>query len=230
MSSKIEQNHQVILDLLKNKAALKQNIASDANRFFELFKKTIDTEIDSLKKHVKDERIRLFTKEIGSFEKHVYIGSDVLVFHQHNNVFRMPDDNPLWGTHYFKEDDSRGYFGVLYIYNFLAQSFVQNRTHDMGYLIGRIFFNKEGHFMIEGKGQLGYLFRDMANMQLNDDAIKLVVQMAFVFAIEFDLLVPPFDYVSEMTVGESQIMSNNLQMQTGKRLGFKMKSDENEIF
>jgi hypothetical protein len=70
----------------------------------------------------------------------------------------------------------------------------------------------------------------MANMQLNDDAIKLVVQMAFVFAIEFDLLVPPFDYVSEMTVGESQIMSNNLQMQTGKRLGFKMKSDENEIF
>jgi hypothetical protein len=100
----------------------------------------------------------------------------------------------------------------------------------MGYLIGRIFFNKDGHFMIEGKGQLGYLFRDMANMQLNDDAIKLVVQMAFVFAIEFDLLVPPFDYVSEMTVGESQIMSNNLQMQTGKRLGFKMKSDENDIF
>ena len=230
MSEKIEQNRQVILDLLTNKAALKQNIASDATHFFELFKKTIDTEIESLKKHIKDERIRLYTKEIGAFEKHVYIGSDVLVFHQHNNVFRMPDDNPLWGTQYFKEDDDRGFFGVFYIYNFLAQSFLQNRTNDMGYLIGRMFFNKDGHFMIEGKGQLGYLFRDMQNMKLTDEAIKLVVQMAFVFAIEFDLLMPPFEYVSEMTVGESQVISNNLQMQTGKRLGFKMKSDENEIF
>jgi hypothetical protein len=54
--------------------------------------------------------------------------------------------------------------------------------------------------------------------------------MSFVFAIEFDLLVPPYEYVSEMTVGEAQIISNNLQMQTGKRLGFKMKSDDNEIF
>jgi hypothetical protein len=230
MAAKIDQNRQLILDLLKQKATLKQNIASDATRIFDTLKATIDSEIEALKGQVTDDRVRLFTKEIGAFEKHVYIGSDVLVFHQHNNVFRMSDDNPLWGTHYFKEDDDRGFFGVLYIYNFLAQSFIQNRTSDMGYLIGRIFFNKDGHFMIEGKGQLGYLFRDMANMKLNEEAIKLVVQMAFVFAIEFDLLVPPYEYVSEMTVGDAQIISNNLQMQTGKRLGFKMKSDENDFF
>jgi hypothetical protein len=227
---KIEQNRKLILDLLENKATLKQSIAADATKIFGQLKNVIETEIKELKKHVKDPRVRLFSKEIGDFEKHVYIGSDVLVFHQHNNVFRMPDDNPLWGTQYFKEDDDRGFFGVLYIYNFLAQSFLQNRTQDQGYLIGRIFFNKDHHFMIEGKGQLGYLFRDMQNMELTEEALKLIIQMAFVFAIEFDLLVPPYEFVSEMTVGEAQIISNNLQMQTGKRLGFKMKAEDNDFF
>jgi hypothetical protein len=227
---KIEQNRKLILDLLENKATLKQSIAADATKIFGQLKNVIETEIKELKKHVKDPRVRLFSKEIGDFEKHVYIGSDVLVFHQHNNVFRMPDDNPLWGTQYFKEDDDRGFFGVLYIYNFLAQSFLQNRTQDQGYLIGRIFFNKDRHFMIEGKGQLGYLFRDMQNMELTEEALKLIIQMAFVFAIEFDLLVPPYEFVSEMTVGEAQIISNNLQMQTGKRLGFKMKAEDNDFF
>ena len=226
---KIEQNRKVILDLLKSKATLKQNIAADATTIFKLFNDAINTELEALQLQIKDPRIRLFTKEKGQFEKHVYVGSDVLVFHAHNNVFRLPDDNPLCGTHYFKEDDDRGFFGVIYIYNFLAQSFLQNRTQDHGYLIGRIMFNKDRHFMIEGKGQLGTLFRDVENMELNEESIKLVVQMAFVFAIEFDMLIPPFEFVSEMTVEEAQMISNNSQMQTGKRLGFKMKSDDKEI-
>ena len=83
--------------------------------------------------------------------------------------------------------------------------------------------------MIEGKGQLGMLFRDLEHMEINEVSIKLVVQMAFVFAIEFDMLIPPYEFVSEMTVEESQMISNNSQIQTGKRLGFKMKSDDKEI-
>jgi hypothetical protein len=227
---KIEENRQAILDLLLNKAALKQNIAEDISDIFKQFKRVIKSEIESLKENINDPRIRLFCKDIGDFEKHVYVGSDVLIFHQHNNVFRMPDDNPLWGTHYFKEDDDRGFFSVIYVYNFLAQSFLQNRIHDQGYLIGRIFVNKDRHFMIEGKGQLGYMFRDVENMLLTEDAIKLIVQLSFVFAIQFDLLVPPYEFVAEMTVGEAQLISNNLQIQTGKRLGFKMKNEDNEIF
>jgi hypothetical protein len=145
-------------------------------------------------------------------------------------VFRLPDDNPLWGTQYFKENDDNGFFGIIYIYNFLAESFIQNRSNDQGNLIGRVFMNHERHFMIEGKGQLGYLFRDAQNMVLSNDAIKLVIQMSFVFAIEFDLLIPPYEIVADLTVGEIQLISNNLQIQTGKRLGFKMKSDDNDFF
>ena len=230
VKKKIEKNRQAILDLLLSKAALKQDIAEDVKAIFTLFKITIKEELESLKEHVPDSRIRLFSKEIGDFEKHAYIGSDVLIFHQHNNVFRLPDENPLWGTRYFKEDDSRGYFGVIYVYNFLAQSLLQNRKQDEGYLIARIFINKDRHFMIEGKGQLGYLFRDVENMLLTEDAVKMIVQLSFVFAIEFDLLVTPYNYVAEMTVGEAQLISNNLQIQTGKRVGFKMKTEDNEIF
>jgi hypothetical protein len=226
----MEQNRKIILDLLLNKSALKQNIADDCEQVFLKIKETIKTEIDALQKKVKDQRIRLSYKEKGNFEMHVFVGSDVLVFHLHNNVFRLPDDNALWGTKYLRENEANGYFGVIYIYNFLAESFIQNRLNDSGYLIGRLFINHERHFMMEGKGQLGVLFRDLENIVLSDDLVSLIVQSSFAYALEFDLLVPPYDYVAELSVGEIQLISNNLQLQTGKRLGFKMKSDESDFF
>jgi hypothetical protein len=225
----MDKNRKIILDLLLNKSALKQNIADDCEKIFAQFKTSISKEIDALKEHVNDPRIRLSFKEKGSFEIHVFVGSDVLVFHLHNNVFRLPDDNPLWGTRYFQADDTNGFFGVIYIYNFLAESFIQNRLNDSGYLIGRLFINHDRHFMMEGKGQLGYLFRDIENVVLSDELISLIVQSAFAFALEFDLLIPPYDFVAELSVGEIQVISNNLQLQTGKRLGFRMKSEDTEI-
>lgn len=225
----MEENRKVILDLLQNKAALKQNIADDCEKVFKEFKKVIKNEIESLQKDITDQRIRLSFREKGNYEIHVFVGSDALVFHLHNNVFRLPDDNPLWGTKYLKEDDNKGFFGVIYVYNFLAESFIQNRTNDPGYLIGRMFINKDRHVMMEGQGQLGFLFRDLENTILTDDMIGSIVQSTFAFALGFDLLIPPFDFVAELSVGEIQLISNNLQLQTGKRLGFKMKSDDTEI-
>lgn len=226
----MKKNRKIILDILLNKSALKQDIADDCEKIFTEFKAVINTELEELQKDVKDPRIRLTSKEKGKYEIHVFVGSDVLVFHLHNNVFRLPDDNPLWGTKYLQSNEANGYFGVIYIYNFLAESFLQNRTNDSGYLIGRLFINHDRHFMMEGKGQLGFLFRDLENTMLTTDLVGLIVQSAFAFALEFDLLVPPYDYVAELSVGEIQIISNNLQLQTGKRLGFKMKTDDNEIF
>jgi len=49
---KIEENRQAILDLLLNKAALKQNIAHDVSEVFKQFKGLIKDEIESLKIHV----------------------------------------------------------------------------------------------------------------------------------------------------------------------------------
>jgi hypothetical protein len=223
-------NRKIILDLLINKSTLKQNIAQDCEVVFKELKEVIKAEINALKEVVVDPRVRLSYKEKGEQEIHVFIGSDALVFHLHNNVFRLPDDNPLWGTRYLQEEDNRGYFGLIYVYNFMAESFIQNRQNDSGYLIGRMFINKDRHFMMEGKGQLGYAFRDLENTKLSSELIPLIVQSSFAFALQFDLLTPPYQYVAELSVHEIQLISNSLHLQTGKRLGFKMKSDDNDFF
>lgn len=226
----MKENRKIILDLLLNKSALKQDIKEDCENVFGEIKEVIKSELDALQKQVKDPRIRLYFKERGNYEIHVYVGSDVLVFHMHNNVFRLPDDNALWGTNYLASNEANGYFGTIYIYNFLAASFEQNRLNDSGYLIGRLFINHERHFMMEGKGQLGFLFRDLENTILTKELIGLIVQSSFAFALEFDLLIPPYEFVSELSVNEIQLISNNLQLQTGKRLGFKMKADDSDFF
>ena len=37
----------------------------------------------------------------------------------------------------------------------------------MGYCIGRIFINKENHYFVEGKRQLGFLYNDFMNSKMN---------------------------------------------------------------
>lgn len=225
----MEENRKTILDLLLNKSALKQDISEDAEATFELCKKVVNEELSVLKKNVKDERIRLNYTEKGKYEFEVYIGSDVLVFQMHTNVFCLPDDNPLWGTKYLKDNANRGYFGIINIYNFLAESFLQNRMSDEGYLIGRIFVNHEKHFMVEGKGQLGFLFRDLENSHLTKEILKHIVQCAFAHALEFDLYLPPYEFVSEVSVMQIHDLTSQ-QMSTGKRLGFKFQADEGDFF
>jgi hypothetical protein len=225
----LEKNRGQLVQLLQNKSALKQDIATDAETVFKEIKATIKTELEALRKLVPDERVRLFVKERGEYEIHVYIGSDVLVFSLHQNVFRLPDTNPFWGTAYYQEDEKRGYFGVIYMYNFLAESLIQNRMGDSGYLISRLFINKEKHFFVEGRTQLAAIFRDTERQLWSEAICTLVVQMTFAYALSFDLYIPPYEIQDEISVNQMHYMGETLKLQTGKRLGFKMKSDDEDF-
>ena len=224
----LEANRQQLIDLLMHKSALKQDIADDLEVVFDDLRKLIETEINALKEVITDERVRLFIKDRGDHEFHVYIGSDVLVFNLHHNVFRLPDSNPLWGTSYFKSQPNNGYFGTIHIYNFLAESLQQNRLDDQGYLLARIFVNHERHFFIEGKGSLGYTFSDPQHMLLSAEMLQLIAQMSFAYALQFDLYIPPFELMDEVSVGQIYVMGEQLKLRTAKRLGFKMSADESE--
>ena len=224
----LNKNREHLLKLLLDKSALKQDVADDCEKVFRSFKNAICKELDALKLKIKDPRIRLNYEDKGEHEIHAYIGSDVLVFNLHRNVFKLPDNDPLWGTAYFRSNENNGYFGIINIFNFLAESFLQHRINDSGYLIGRIFINHERHFYFEGKGHLGSLFRDTQNSVVNDEVIAAIVQLAFAYALQFDLHIPPFDYFSEITVEQIQLMGESLKLQTAKRLGFKMKADESD--
>lgn len=219
-----------VINLLLNKAAMKQDIADYAEKIFDHFKVIMEDELKTLRQSVDDKRVRLRIEDKGKHEFRVSIGSDVLVFQLHRNVFRLPDDNPLWKTPYLQENGANGFFGIINIYNFLAESIEQNRMNDAGYLIGRIYLNHEEKFMVEGKGQLGFLFRDLANSRMNDDIIRHILQVSMAFAIEFDLITPPYDAVQQVSVGQIQLISSDLQVATGKRLGFKFSAEDNSVY
>lgn len=229
----MEQKNKVrdgILDLLLNKAAMKQDIADYAEDVFEHFKDITKDELSVLRKTVSDDRVRLKMEDKGKHEFRISIGSDVLVFQLHRNVFRLPDENPMWKTPYLEQNGANGFFGMINIYNFLAESFEQNRVNDAGYLIGRVYLNHDHRFMVEGKGQLGFLFRDLANSQMNDDIARHIIQVSMAYAIEFDLITPPYDMVQQVSVGQIQLISSDLQVATGKRLGFRFSSDDNSVY
>ncbi len=219
-----------VIDLLINKAALKQDVADYSEKVFAQFKLVVQDELKQLGLEVDDTRVRLKYKDKGKYEFRVFIGSDALVFQLHTNVFRLPDENPMWKSSYLKENGANGYFAIINIYNFLAESMEKNRYNDAGYLIGRLFLNHQEHFMVEGKGQLGFLFRDLENSELSDDIIRQVIQSSFAFAIEFDLITPPYDMVQQVSVMQINEISSDLRVATGKRLGFKFRTNEDKIF
>jgi len=219
-----------IIDLLLNKAALKQDIADFSEDVLESFKNISKEELDILSQSVDDERVRLRFKDNGKYEFKLFVGSDALVFQLHTNVFRLPDENPMWKTKYLSENGANGYFSIINIYNFLAESFEKNRFGDVGYLIGRIFINHEGHFMVEGKGQLGFLFRNLQEDVISDESIQHIVQCSMAYAIEFDLITPPYEMIQEVSVMQINEISSDLKVATGKRLGFKFQADDKNIF
>ena len=219
-----------IVDLLINKAALKQDIAEYSEKVIERFKEIVQKELEELGKHVDDSRIRLDYKDNGKYEFRVNIGSDALVFQLHTNIFRFDDENPMWKSKYLEENGANGYFAIINIYNFLAESVEKSRLNDAGYLIGRIFLNHEEHFLVEGKGQLGFLFRDLETSELTDDVICQIIQASLAFAIEFDLITPPYDMVQEVSLMQINAISSDLQIATGKRLGFKFSAEDKDIF
>ena len=223
---KKEEKRAVIIDLLINKAAMKQDIADYSVEVFSSFKRILQDEISEIRKSINDKRIRLRFEENGKHVFRLFVGSDVLIFQLHTNVFRLVDDNPLWETEYLKSNGANGYFGMINIYNFLAESYEQNRYNDAGCLIGRVFMNHDHHFMVEGKGQLGSSFNDLENGCISDGVIRQIIQTTIMHAIDFDLITPPYEMGREVSLGQVQAISSDLQLSTGKSLGFKFSSED----
>jgi len=129
------------------------------------------------------------------------------------------------------EYKNRGEFEVeliINIYNFLGDSFKYKRINDIGYLIGRVFVNKDMHYFIEGKREIGYLFRSFDIAFMDDQAAKTIITSAIRYALNFDLLTPPYEEVKILSVYEIQTTLDNMKIKTGKRLGFRFQADADE--
>lgn len=159
-------------------------------------------------------------------ELELTFGGDVLRFVMHSNVFLIPRYDPVNKTSYISKDAERGYCGIINIYNFLSDSFTFRRYDDVGYLIGRILINKENRYSIQGKRELSRYLNNFSEADLDKKALEDVVRAAMNYTINFDLLVPPYDQVKEVSVLYFQTtMENSKLLPTGKRLGFRFAAD-----
>src|SRR5688572_6828286 len=194
---KIDESNEMIKQVLLTKSSMKQDVYARTRHHFDELKVVLKTLCDHFRKEVasKDPRLRIEFVDKGEFEAHVFIASDVLIFQMHTNVFQFDLDNSLWRTQYLKEDGNRGYCGIINVYNFLADSFHYKRAGDLGYLIGRIFINREDHFMVEGKRQLGFLYNNFINEKLDNHRLMEVAQSIILYAIDFDLFTPHYDLI-----------------------------------
>jgi hypothetical protein len=155
-------------------------------------------------------------------------GGDILIFLMHTNVFEFSRDHDVMRTSYIREDRSRSFSGVINIYNFLADSFRYKRVNDMGYLIGRVFINKDNHYFIEGKRELGFLYNDFGKNVMNADTAGQIIEAAILYTINFDLLTPPYDAVKIVSVNDMINTLDEISLRTGKRLGFQFQQDRAE--
>jgi len=217
------------LDGIILKTNLKQEVYRKANSSFALLKevlKDLSEEYSEKLKGKVDENVLPVYQEKGLFEAEFRLGGDLLVFSMHSNIFVFNREHPIWKLDYIKANPLNAYCGVFSIYNFLADSFKYNRYEDLGYLVARIFVNHENHFFVEGKRQSNELVKDFGSDELTKEYLKDIIETTIQYAIDFDLLVPPYDQVKIANVQQMQAEINHSRIQTGKRLGFKFNSDD----
>jgi hypothetical protein len=222
---------ELIFNTVKDKSVLKQDVFNNIILNFKILKQVLKEIGDDLSSRIEsvDERVIIEYKDTGEFEAQLRVAGDVLVFHMHTNVFKFDSQNSLWNTSYLKENGNRGYCGLINVYNFLNDSIKYNRVNDSGYMIARLFVNAENHFMVEGKRQMGFLYNDIINSVIDKEKMKAIIQSAVLYTLDFDLFIPPYDEVKEVSVLEIQQLSDKLKMKTAKRLGFQFKADSDSI-
>lgn len=217
-----------LFEILNKKGQLIGNVYKNTLDSLGLIKKVTSDLLNEYKGKIKDvERaVEFIREEAGEFEVQLQFAGDVLVFTMHTNIFEFSRYHEVMSTQYIKEDKNRSYCGIINIYNFLSDSFKYNRVNDIGYLIGRIFINKDKCYFIEGKREVGLLYNNFGKEVFDEPAARKLVESAILYAINFDLLTPPFDAVKEISISEVQSMTDGATLKTGKRLGFRFQADK----
>jgi hypothetical protein len=217
-----------ILATLTSKSTLKQQIFDNTCAAFKLLKQELFRIAEDYNGKLQggDPRVQLAFTDHGVFTAELKVAGDLLIFSMHSNIFQFDRDHEIWKTDYIKEDASAGYSGVINIYNFLADSFKYNRQEDLGYLVARIFINKNNHFFVQGKRQSGFNYTTLGANVIDQHYMQKIVKASIQYCLDFDLLVPPYEAVKLISVGQIHQNISDAKQITGKRLGFQFKVDD----
>jgi hypothetical protein len=217
-----------IRQLLASKSTAKQITYKNLLDAFAILAKESERIIDELKKHAApgDKDVTVNFDWVNEHEFHVKLAGDLLVFVLHTNVVTFSEEHAVMKTTYIREKEVNRYFGQIMIYNFMSDSLKFNRINDPGYLIARLLINHEGRFLVEGDGQLGFLFSSISTQPIRENDLNTLVKLSLTAAIENDLMAPPFPQVRFITL--FQKIEKTQELGAGQKIGFKMSYDNNE--
>jgi hypothetical protein len=228
----MEQNlHNQIIKIIKEKSSIKQDIFFATKEAFSMLKDTVKAEVEQLTSEVAliDKRVTIEFKDRGEFMFEIKVAGDLLIFRMHTNIFEFDGSHYIKKSPYVQKDEMRSFCGLISVYNFLADSFKYYRVNDVGYLMARIFINKDANYFVEGKNRkitLGH--NDFGNEKFGKERALNLLETIILASLEFDLYTPPYDTQKEITVSEINESNNNISIQTGKRLGFKFQFEDDK--
>ena len=218
-----------ILETIVSKSTLKQKVFDNTFATFNDLKETLlemASEMDDQLDGLLDRRVRLEYRDRGKFEAQIQVANDLLIFQMHTDVFEFEPNHVIWQNPYVQTDRDNSYCGVINIYNFLSDSFKFNRNADEGYLIGRIFINREKCYFVEGKHQTSMRPMQFGKAEIDSEALVRILESAIYYALNFDLLLPSYDDNKRVTVDQFNTKLDNSKFVTGKRLGYDFDVDD----
>lgn len=220
---------EMIIAGLKNKSHIKSHVFDVCLDVFNQLKDVlgeISNDLNDLLEEENNRRVRLEYRDRGRFEAELKFADDVLIFSMHTDIFQFDRDHPIWKNEYAKQSPFNSYCGVISVYNFLSDSMKYNRVEDLGYLVARVFVNKDRFFFVEGKRQNRQMTEIFGKVELGREEIVAIVESAIQYSISFDLLVPPYDLVKVASVEQINAKIESAKMRTGKRMGYQYNSDD----
>jgi hypothetical protein len=227
----MERKISAINELLCKKSHAKQIAYQTTLKYFEALKLEMRELEEEIMPCIQDDApsVKIRYTDIGQFEAHLAFGGDTLVAMMHTNIFDFEDEHYISKNQYIVEDPTREFCGMIQIYNFLTDSLNYNRVQDMGYMVARIFINKEGQFFVEGKRPLSFLYSDIAKQKIDGPSLRYILEECMLYCLNFDLLAPPVEAVKYITLEQKLAMSFSLGLPTSKRMGFRMEKDEDDV-
>lgn len=217
---------QIICNQLNAKSNLKIATYQKAEEAFEMLKQEAEHFTAEFRKAYPDSEVVVTYESKQSQCFSLRYGSDVMFCTLHSNVFEFNRDHEVMKTPYIRENKDRSFCGIISIYNFLTDSVIYDRYNDVGYLIGRVFVNSEGHCYIDGKRELGQIYNNFSSVIFDQHMADEIMEAALQYTINFDLLVPPYEMVQEMNVHDMVELTNKHNLiKTAKRLGFRFQAD-----
>lgn len=217
-----------ILEKLAVKSVTKQKVHSTTKEVFQNLKECSLQIVNELNKdlQLKNNNVSISLIENGEYEFKLQFSGDVLVFNMHSNTFTFDHKHNIWKNPIVKENNLNAYCGVINVYNFLNDSFKYNRLNDVGFLVSRIFVNRNHNFFVESKASVSNDLSDFNETKINNDFLNEIISQLILFSIDFELLTPPFDDVHVVNLHQIIKINNEMKLETSKKLGYKFSNEK----